>query len=321
MSRGLTLLALFLAGSAAAQESEPKLELRRDGVVVRYSPGDEPVARRVMRTATQPLPLPGIPAGGVQPRATIVLASSPARFEEAARGAPDWSAGVAVPRDRLIVLPAYRSSRTPLQDPIVALRHELVHLALSDYLRAPIPRWFDEGYATWASGEWDEGSGWKIRLALLRGAAPPLDSLRLGWPEGAAPARLAYLLSASAVRYLADRGSATAFEAFLMAWRQEGSFDTALRSVYQITPTRFEREWRTMVRERYGWLLAVSQVGAFWLFLTVLLLVLGTVRKRRDRARLRQMEAEDRMLAAAGEEAEELEHPGESEPGEEWRQG
>ncbi len=41
--------------------------------------------------------------------------------------------------------------------------------------QAELPRWFDEGYATWVSGGWDESSGWQIRLALLRGQAPPLD--------------------------------------------------------------------------------------------------------------------------------------------------
>lgn len=318
------MLALLVAaaGQGGAQKPEaPPLELRQGELRVRYWPEDLPVAERVLRTAAQPLPLPGIARRTAGDRVTILLAPTPRAFEALTRGAPAWSAGIAVPSQRLIVLPTYPSTRTPHQDPVVALRHELVHLALHEYLQAPIPRWFDEGYATWASGEWDEGSGWRIRLAFLRGTAPPLDSLSLGWPAGAAPARLAYLLSASAVQFLAERGAETAFPAFLASWRERGSFDQALRSTYQLTPTQFERQWRTMVRQRYGWLLAVSQVGAFWLFLTALMLVLGMARRRRDRARLRQMELEDRMLPPPEEPLDE--ESGEEGAGvdEDWRRG
>src|SRR5690606_15492882 len=150
-------------------------------------------------------------------------------------------------------------------DPILTLRHELAHLALNDALPGIIPRWFDEGYATWVSGEWDESSGWQIRFAILRGQAPVLDSLTLASPRGEPRARLAYLLSASAVRHLATRSGEPAFTAFFDAWRELGSYDAALRATYQMTPGQFEDEWRAMVRNRYGWLLALSQTGVFWL--------------------------------------------------------
>ena len=57
-----------------------------------------------------------------------------------------------------------------------------------------------------------------------------LDSLTLDWPARAADARLAYLLSASAVRFLAERGGERGLGAFFHAWRDSGSFDAALRS-------------------------------------------------------------------------------------------
>jgi hypothetical protein len=194
-------------------------------------------------------------------------------------------------------------------DPLVALRHELVHLALNDYVQSRVPRWFDEGYATWASGEWDEGSGWQIRLALLGGGAPPLGSLRLGWPGAEADARLAYLLSASAVRFLAARAGNDSFAAFLAEWRRSHDFDGALRGVYGITATRFESEWREMVKRRYGWLAALSQVGIFWGVVAVLLVLLTIPRRRRNREkleRLRDQDFREDAAAQAPEWAEEL---------------
>src|SRR5690606_24658683 len=82
-------------------------------------------------------------------------------------------------------------------------------------------------------------------------------------PRGEARARLAYLLSASAVRHLATSRGEEAFAAFIAEWRRVGSMESAMRNVYQITLWQFEREWREMVKRRYGWLLAISQIGAF----------------------------------------------------------
>lgn len=296
--RACVPLLLLMAPAARAQlPPDAPRALTADSLRVVFWPGDEGVARRTLRAALAPLPLPGIPGSVALPAGTIVLAPSPAVFDSLTGGrAPGWSAGVAIPGRQLIILPAFASSRTPLQDPTTALRHELLHLALNRYLPDRIPRWFDEGYATWASGGWDASSGWRIRLALLRGAAPPLDSLTLGWPAGAARAELAYLLSASAVRHLATRGGEQAFAAFLAAWRRQGSYDAALRSVYLMTPEQFEQEWRSVVRRRYGWLLALGQVGIFWVAVTVLFLVLGIRRRAHTRERMRALEEEERML-------------------------
>lgn len=296
-------------GSPAARPGSGQRALARfigdDSLRIVYWADDRRLAERVWRTASRSFHLPGLPAGASRIRGTIFLAPDPAAYDSLTRGAPEWSAGVAIPSRRQIVVPAFASRRTPGGDPLSALRHEIAHLALHDYLPLGIPRWFDEGYATWASGEWDEGAGWRIRLAMLRRDAPLLDSLTLEWPRLAPQAELAYLLSASAVRHLASRGSGEpAFTAFLAAWRREGSFDAAMRSVYQTTPGEFERDWRAMVTRRYGWLLALSQAGVFWLVVTVLFLLLGTARRRYDRARMEQLRVEDRVLAPpeAGEE-------------------
>lgn len=267
--------------------------LRSGGLEVVYWPGDRAMAGRTLRAADQPLRLPGIAVAAPPPQARILLAPTPVAFDSLTGGAPHWSAGVAMPAQRRIVLPAYGSGRTPRGDPLIALRHELVHVALNQYLRGRIPRWFDEGYATWASGEWDEGRGWEIRLALLGGGAPPLDSLRLGWPGAEADARLAYLLSASAVSFLATRGGEDAFAAFLDRWRAEADFDAALRGTYGLTLTQFEEQWRAMVKRRYGWLLALSQMGIVWALVGVLLVLLTLPRRRRNREKLRRMEVED----------------------------
>lgn len=270
-------------------------------IEVHYWPGGQAMAERALRAADTPLRLPGIGEAVPPPAATIAIAPNPQAFDLLTGGAPHWSAGIAVPSERLIVLPGYSSARTPLGEPLSALRHEMVHLALNAHLPGRIPRWFDEGYATWASGEWDAGRGWEIRVALLTGGAPPLDSLILGWPGRQGDARLAYLLSASAVSFLAEQGGPQSFAAFFDAWRDLGDFDQALRSTYGMTLGGFEEAWRQMVRRRYGWLLALSQVGVMWALVAALLVFITLPRRRRNREKLQQMRVDEWVEAWADE--------------------
>jgi hypothetical protein len=272
--------------------------VERDSVRVVFWGGTRSAADLILDAALAPLPTPGIPGTVILSRSTIFLASTPARFDSLTAGrAPDWAAGVAIPSTGVIILPTYRRNRG-FDDPIVTLRHEVAHLALNDYIDGLVPRWFDEGYATWVSGGWDANSGWIIRLAFLRGSAPPLDSLSLGWPSDENQARLAYLLSASAVQHLATSRTPEAFDSLMAVWRREGNLDIALRSVYQMTVPQFEREWRAMVRRRYGWLLAISLVGVFWVVIVLLVLLLGSARRRRNRERLEALRREEYMLPA-----------------------
>lgn len=285
-----------LPSSAPAARANAEA-LQVGGVRVVFPAGKRAVAEAIARAASEPLPLPGFADSAALTRATIILASTPGEFRTAAGGGvPPWAAGIAIPTRRTIVLPSYSTAAGSRSDPRVVLRHEIAHLALAERLPVAIPRWFTEGYATWVSGEWDQGSSWQIRLAFLLGRAPPLDSLNLNWPRDAQQARLAYLLSASAVRHLATRNGPHAFDALLSAWNREGTLDAALRSVYGITLGQFEEEWVKMVRRRYGWLLALSQVTVFWGLLTALLLLLSIPRFRRKRAQLARLEWEDRIF-------------------------
>ncbi len=295
------LCALFVAAGAgtpghAQAPADGPYFVESDSIRVVYWGNARGSAERTLGAALAPMPLPGIPAAGVLPRSTIVLAPDQATYDSVAMGRPPaWAAGVAIPSRRLIILPVFRAGN-PLTDPVVTLRHEIAHITLNAWVGGSVPRWFDEGYATWVSGGWDESSGWEIRLALARGQAPPLDSLTLDWPRAQARARLAYLLSASAVRHLATSRGDRAFASFIENWRSDENFERAFRSTYQMTSTQYEREWRQMVRSRYGWLLALSQTAVFWLAVVALVLVLGTLRRRSNRERLEALRREEYML-------------------------
>ncbi len=267
-------------------------------VEIRFWNGQQKLAAQLAEAAGRFSRYPGLPVqAGADTVAPIVvfLAPDPARFDSLTGGVvPEWAGGVAVPARRWIVLPAYASERGLIQSLAATLRHELAHVLLHRYLGdVPVPRWFDEGYAQIAAGEWDIASAWQVRLAFALRRAPPLDSLDLGFPSEAGPARLAYLLSATAVEYLLHSSGEGGLSAFLRRWRDGGDMERALRATYGLTQGQFEEDWRRFVRRRYGWAYFLSQAVVFWLFASLLLVALWLRRRRLYRRRIEGLRASE----------------------------
>lgn len=281
------MAALVLAPVAtAAQET-----LVAGSLVFHHTPRQEALARRMVERASTD-DLPGLPRDVLDGEPVqIWLAPDRAAWDSITGGAvPEWGAGVADPAAGVIVLPTFDWARTGPFDLYATLRHELAHVALYRHL-APsrIPRWFTEGYAQWAAGEWDFEAVWRLRLAFVRQQAPPLDSLTLDWPAGEAQARVAYLLAASAVAYLTRSAGERGIGLMLRRWHETGDFDAALRRTYGVTLGQFEEDWRQDVRERYAWPLFLAHSLVFWAVAAMALLVLFVIRRRRDRARMQRL--------------------------------
>ncbi|TVP79324.1 MAG: hypothetical protein EA352_00845 [Gemmatimonadales bacterium] len=272
----------------------PADPLLQDRLRVVHWPGDEGRADRAVDVLSRDTFLPGLPPD-VPSRAVVFLAPNREVFDALTGGrVPHWGAGVAIPARRHIVIPTFANPWTggTLEDR--TLRHEWAHLGLHDHLDGlRIPRWFDEGYAQWSAGQWQGTDMWRLRVALARGAAPPLDSLQLQWPRDRGSAELAYLLSASAVSYLNEMGGPRGMEVFLERWAHDRDFEGAFRQTFGLTTGTFERRWIEHVKRRYGWISLLSNSAVFWGFLAVALLVLMRIRRRRDREKLARLRADE----------------------------
>ncbi len=264
-------------------------------------------------------PLPALP-DTLPTDLSLFIAPDRPVFDSLTGGAvPEWGVGVAIPALGRIVVPGFGTQRVRGWDEARVLRHEWAHLGLHQFLGGlRPPRWFDEGYAQWASGGWNPAEGWRLRVSLALGRAPPLDSLVLDWPRDPASASLAYLLSATAVEYLVRESGERGLRIFLERWREVGSFNVAMATVYGLTPARFEEGWRRYVRKRYGWLFVLSHSIIFWLALAFALVLLARIRKGRNRevlARLRATEPPDEPAYWRQDSGGAMEDPGMS-PGE-----
>jgi len=271
---------------------EPYLALEGARATIHFAPADSLLAERVLGLLDAESPLPGLP-DSLPIGVIAVLTHGAEAFDELTGGVvPEWRAGVAIPSQNMLVMPSAEGRSVVGGDGRRTLRHEWAHLGLHAYLgdlRAP--RWFDEGYAQWASGGFEALDAWRLRVLLALGRTPPMDSLALRWPSGREEARNAYLLAASAVTYLLEAGGERGLELFLERWRTGRSFDEAMLVTFGITPDRFEEQWKRHVRSRYGWLFVLSHSTIFWGVLALVLLLMMRIRRTRNREKLARLRA------------------------------
>ena len=266
-------------------------------LTLRFASRDSLVAERVMEYLVALSPLPGL-SDTLPASVTTVLAHSPEALDALTGGVvPEWRAGVAIPAQGLIVVPTGEGTRILDPEGRRTLRHEWAHVALHQRLGGlRAPRWFDEGYAQWASGGWDATQAWKLRVLIAMGRSPSLDSLSLRWPRQRADAEVAYLLSASALSFLLAESGERGLALFLERWTRDRSFEHALRNTFGVTSGQFEEDWRRHVKDRYGWVFVLSHSALFWMLLALLLLLMMRTRQSRGRehmARLRAGEIPD----------------------------
>jgi hypothetical protein len=246
-------------------------------------PGEMPLALALAEDADRPYTWPGLGIVAAAPLRLIVVPDE-ARMRELSGGrAPPWGAGVALPASRTILI------RANAGDPSQTLRHELAHLALRRAIRVRAPLWFDEGYASYASGEWDRLDALALNLTVVRGAVPELAELDAALRGRAPAAAASYALAMSAVLELARRNPTGTLEPLLDLLASGVPFEDALRRTTGLNPGQFAVAWREGVRRRYSlftWLAA----GGLWVVIALGVLAAAWLRRRADRPRRRALD-------------------------------
>jgi hypothetical protein len=292
--------ALTGATRAAAQSDAEHFSGGRFTVLA-YA-ADAGFARNLLAAAQANDTFPGLP----RPRHAVVIALAPddARFREwTGAQFPEWGVAAAFPARQTIVMHGHRGGGGE-GDPLTVLRHELAHLALAEAMGDLPPRWFDEGYASYAAAEWGRDEVLATNLALvLRGPATfaALDSEFTG---GSTRATAAYALAYRAIAELAGMDRERGLALFFARWRASESLDIAVREAYGMTLDAFETRWVSRTRRRYGGLALVADLALVAGLLGVFVIPMYVSRKRRDRRRLetlrmREVQQEQRARESA----------------------
>ena len=291
-----TALSLFAASRGSVAQTAP-LRLDRARFTVVFYPHEQTLAQSLVSLAIANDTFPGLP----RPTQHVLLAIAPdkERFREwVGPHAPEWGAAVAFPDSRRIVMQG-RSAGADAGDPRAVVRHELAHLALHEYLGDLAPRWFDEGYASYAARETGHDDALAANVALALKGVPTFDELDSEFTEGATTAQTAYALAYGAVDQLATLDTAHGLSRFFESWRKEGTMERAVRSTYGITMAEFERRWQRQTRRRYGGLALIGDVTLGGLLLLLIILPLYIARVQRDRRRMAALIAADEAAEIA----------------------
>jgi hypothetical protein len=235
-------------------------------------PGQLRLAADLARRAADSTAWPGLGRSSPGPLRLIIVPDA-RRLDSLSLGqAPAWGAAVALPGERIILL------RADLEDIYRTLRHELAHLALHQAIKVRVPLWFDEGYASWAAGEWERLGSLELNLAVVRGAVPELQDLDGALRGSASTADAAYALAASAVTELARRNPTQSLDPLLAQLKAGEDFEVGVQRTTGLTLSQFDIQWHRSLRQRYSlgaWILA----GGGWGLITLVLWFL--LRRRR----------------------------------------
>src|SRR5450432_2206486 len=188
-----------------------------------------------------------------------------ATFAPAGAPYPDYASGVAYAELGLVLL-----SLTPLhpgaeQDLGEVFRHELAHVALHDALGGQtVPRWFNEGFAVFASGEASFARMKTLSMATVGGSLIPLHDIERSFPSDETQAQVAYAEAVDVVRFLVRREDVHRFRSLIQQLREGKFFETAVLEAYGVELSTLELEWRDDVSRRYTFWPVLLSGTCFW---------------------------------------------------------
>jgi hypothetical protein len=216
---------------------------------------------------------------------------------------PDYASGVAYSELGLVLLTLAPLHPGSEHDLVQVFRHEIAHIAIYDAVSgAHVPRWFNEGFAVFASGE---NSFTRLRTlwtATVSDTLIPLSQLDASFPANESDAEVAYAEAVDVVRYLVRQREHFRFQGLVERMRGGQDFANALKEAYGIDLADLEQEWRDDLAKRYTLWPVLFSGSAVWSGVLGLF-VLGW-RKRRQRARVtlerweREEAREDALRAA-----------------------
>jgi len=218
---------------------------------------------------------------------------SRAEFDETTGGAvPDWGIGAALPEAGEIVLLLDEGALSAKATELIA--HELAHILLHRATDgARIPRWFDEGFAQWASGPIRLDQSTRLARAFAFGRTIPLHSLGEvnSWDQDRA--ELAYAQSRAAFDYLLTLTPEGRPSVFFEAIRTEGDFEAGFLRATGITLYEFYRLWAYEGARKFNYFLLLADWRLTFLALTIFFLIFGTIKLIRIKIAKQRLEDEE----------------------------
>lgn len=262
-------------------------------ILMRYHPEQSALARKLMLEA-EPFRRevrgllgsePESPSAPLTEKVEVRIGRTPLEMEKLGPSGlryPQYASGLALPRSRLILLTATPRFPGENHDLVQIFRHELAHVAMADRVGVgQVPRWFDEGFAVYASGEGEMMRMQTLWTATLARRLIPFAELSARFPEDAQTASIAYAQAADVIRYLLRGDGEHRFHAIFSRMNKSQTFESAVQDAYGEDLGLLEVEYRADAARRYTFWPILFASSTIW-GLAAALFVLAYYRKRRQ---------------------------------------
>jgi hypothetical protein len=179
----------------------------------------------------------------------IYVYEDAAQMREALLFVQDWAGGLAFSDYNTILLgvPPHLAETWGSD----TIRHELAHLVLGQFGRSCLggnrPTWLEEGLATYAEGEPDEGILDHIEQGIEDDTFQPVRSLNGAFPAHSEDANAAYSQSYSLVDFLLQTYGQEALQSLILELAAAEGYDDALEKVYGFNADGLEVAWRESI--------------------------------------------------------------------------
>jgi hypothetical protein len=225
----------------------------------------------------------------------IVIAPTEREFQRLTGGQiPEWGVGAADPSQSVVFLKSPRVARPEINIRQVLI-HELSHVLLGMAVGSnPVDRWFDEGFAQYASGETGIRGGIVLARSLFTGHFLWLDEIDEVLTFRRDKANLAYQEARTAIYYLVDKYGDEVIAGIVRALKDGNEMDGALRAVIGMGFQDFQTDWYLAMKQKYRWYILMDFPLVFSLVIVILFLTAFIVTRRRIRKTKRIWEEEEK---------------------------
>ncbi len=228
---------------------------------------------------------------------TVYVARTPGEMATLApEGAPfpKYASGVAYSDIGFVLLTIYPVHPAARHDLGEVFRHELAHVALHDAVGgAPVPRWFNEGFAVFASGESSFPRLQTLWTATLANELIPLRRLERSFPADSVGTSVAYAQAADVLRFLVRKQDQHRFVSMIARVEKGQTFESAMQDAYGVDYAGLEYEWREDVAKRYTFWPVLFSGSLVWVGAIGLFVWGWRKRRRRDKVTLDRWSREE----------------------------
>jgi len=228
------------------------------------------------------------------PIANIIISGSQKEFDRFTGNIlPPWSEGSTDYGKSLIVLKSPLFSRSTGRDLEKTITHELTHFLIGAVIDpGKVPRWVNEGLATYLAGEETFNAKVLLSRALFTKSLISLNDVQDVLTFDGSKANLAYAESRSAIEFLKEIAGNEIIKFIFENINSNNSFDVAFTEMTGLDILDFELQFRREIKSRYRYYFLAAVNDYIWFLIPALLILAYIAVKYKNWKIVRKWDAE-----------------------------